>query len=89
MSPQGGKGFNCWFQMPFADGARIELVSESEQREIWVYYDIDYDEFDHPEDGLGRFHAQWNRWNPTPRISEDDSTTTSSSSAAPISPATT
>src|SRR5262249_31881678 len=24
MSPQDGRGFNCWFPMPFENGARIE-----------------------------------------------------------------
>ena len=25
MRPEGGRGFNCWFPMPFADAARFEL----------------------------------------------------------------
>jgi hypothetical protein len=29
MSPQDGRGFNCWFPMPFASGARIEVTSEA------------------------------------------------------------
>ena len=62
---------NSWFHMPFAEGARFELISECEQRDMWVYYYIDYDEFDELEDGLGRFHAQWRRANPTPGIEED------------------
>ena len=28
MSPQDGKGFNCWFPMPFADGARFAWRTE-------------------------------------------------------------
>src|SRR5262245_45806652 len=28
MSPQNGKGFNCWFPMPFIDGARVAMVNE-------------------------------------------------------------
>ncbi|MEJ5867275.1 glycoside hydrolase family 172 protein [Pseudokineococcus sp. 5B2Z-1] len=71
MSPQDGKGFNSWFHMPFSDGARVELLSECEQRDMWVYYYVDYDELDHLEEGLGRFHAQFRRVNPTPGISED------------------
>jgi hypothetical protein len=30
MSPEDGKSMNCWFPMPFADGARFEVVNESE-----------------------------------------------------------
>ena len=65
MSPQDGKAFNCFFHMPFADGARIEIKSELESEQILFYYYIDYEEFDELEDGLGRFHAQWCRENPT------------------------
>lgn len=46
MSPQDGKAMNSWFHMPFADGACFELISEYDQRDVWVYYCIDYDEFD-------------------------------------------
>jgi hypothetical protein len=28
MSPQDGRGFNCWFPMPFADGARFEVENQ-------------------------------------------------------------
>lgn len=70
MSPEDGKGFNSWFHMPFADGAGIELTSECTEQDMWVYFYIDYDEFDRLEEGLGRFHAQWNRVNPTAGISE-------------------
>ena len=31
MSPEDGKSFNCWFPMPFADGACIEVTNESEK----------------------------------------------------------
>ena len=30
MSPSNGKSFNCWFPMPFANQARVELSSEAE-----------------------------------------------------------
>jgi Protein of unknown function (DUF2961) len=65
MSPEDGKSFNCFFHMPFADGARIEIASELENERVLFYYYVDYEEFDELEDGLGRFHAQWRRENPT------------------------
>ncbi len=65
MSPQDGKGLNSFFHMPFAAGARFELTSECEAEDMRFYYYIDYDAFDALEDGLGRFHASWNRENPT------------------------
>lgn len=60
MSPQDGRGMNCWFPMPF-NSARITLESECENR-INVYYYIDYEEYDEPHgDDVARFHAQWRR----------------------------
>jgi hypothetical protein len=64
MSPQDGKGFTCWFPMPFAQGARFEITSECEQENVWIYWHIDYELFDELEEGLGRFHAQWRRERP-------------------------
>jgi hypothetical protein len=65
MSPKDGKSFNCFFHMPFADGARMEVTSELESERVLFYYYVDYEEFDELEDGLGRLHAQWRRENPT------------------------
>ncbi len=70
MSPQDGKGFNSWFHMPFADGARFEISSEGETEDLCFYYYIDYDTFDELEDGLGRFHASWRRENPTRGVTQ-------------------
>jgi hypothetical protein len=64
MSPDGGKSFNCFFPMPFGDGARIEIGNECQSEcSIWFY--VDYEEYDELEEGLGRFHAQWRREDPT------------------------
>ena len=64
MSPQDGKGFNCWFPMPFSNGARIEVTNEAESGMIFYYY-VDYEEHGRLDDDLLRFHAQWRRENPT------------------------
>jgi hypothetical protein len=71
MSPENGKSFNCFFHMPFAEGARIEIVSELEHENVLFYYYVDYEEFDTIEEGLGRFHAQWRRENPTDGVGEE------------------
>ncbi|HIJ66298.1 MAG TPA: DUF2961 domain-containing protein [Candidatus Hydrogenedentes bacterium] len=63
-------GYNCYFPMPFARGARIEIENQSER---WLgglpaalWYHIDYEELDAPPDNaIGRFHAQWRRENLT------------------------
>ncbi len=64
MSPQDGKGFNCWFPMPFERGARFEIENQGEHLRIFYFY-IDYEEYDRLDDDLARFHASWNRTNPT------------------------
>ncbi len=55
---------NCWFPMPYADGAKLELVNECGVPYFHYFY-IDYEEHKSLPDGLGRFHAQWRRENPT------------------------
>ena len=70
MSPEDGKSFNSFFQMPFADGASIEVTSELSREDILFYYYVDYEEFDELDDGLGRFHAQWRRQNPSDGVEE-------------------
>ncbi len=64
MSPDDGRGFNCWFPMPFADGARFEIENQGESTRIFFFY-IDYEEHPAVDADLGRFHAWWNRVNPT------------------------
>ena len=60
MGPEDGKAMNCFFPMPFADGARLEVTNESEQS-LKFYYYIDYEAYESlPEDEL-RFHATWRR----------------------------
>jgi len=71
MSPQDGRGFNCWFPMPFAAGAHVEIHSDCE-REILFYFYIDCELYDDAAavDGQGRFHAQWRRERATAGIGE-------------------
>jgi hypothetical protein len=67
MSPENGRGFNCWFPMPFQTAARIEVQNEAD-RQLNLYYYVDYELYppDARLDDYGRFHAQWRRANPTP-----------------------
>lgn len=59
----GGTAMNCYFPMPFSNGARIEIVNECQVPVRSFYYYIDYQEHKSLDD-LGRFHAQWRRENP-------------------------
>ena len=65
MGPQDGKGFNCWFPMPFSKSARIEVENESDS-DLILYFYIDYEEYKELDDDFGRFHANWRRVNPCP-----------------------
>ncbi|MGH2585543.1 MAG: glycoside hydrolase family 172 protein [Dehalococcoidia bacterium] len=58
-------GFNCYFPMPFAGGARIEVVNESDERVGPLWYHINYEQFERLDPQVGRFHAQWRRDNCT------------------------
>lgn len=55
---------NCWFPMPYADGAKLELVNEGTVPYIHYFY-IDYEDQQTIPDEIGRFHAEWRRENPT------------------------
>jgi hypothetical protein len=58
MSPQDGKSMNCWFPMPFTEGARFEIANESESTMIFYFY-IDYESYPSADPELGRFHAHY------------------------------
>ncbi len=63
MGPQDGKGFNCFFPMPFSKRARIEVENEADAKLVCYFY-IDYEEYQELDTSYGRFHATWNRENP-------------------------
>ena len=67
MSPENGRGFNCWFPMPFQEGARLEVQNEADSQ-LNLYYYVDYEQYPPGTrlDDYGRFHVQWRRVNPTP-----------------------
>jgi hypothetical protein len=60
-APAKGRALNCYFPMPFGDGARITLENDSEFEMGSFYYYIDYEEHDMIPAEAGRFHAWWNR----------------------------
>jgi len=56
-------GMSCFFTMPFAEGARIEVTNESPFG-FGLYFHVNYETYDEvPEwlDRVGRFHAQFRR----------------------------
>ncbi|MCH7872058.1 MAG: DUF2961 domain-containing protein [Planctomycetes bacterium] len=64
MNPDGGRGMNCWFPMPFERHARIEVQNEWHE-EVDLFYYVDYELYPSWAEPLAYFHAQWRRENPT------------------------
>ena len=72
-APAGGNALNCYFPLPYGNGARIEIENQSEYPIAHLYYYVDYEE--HPAGiraELGRFHAFWNRQMPGPEAGQGD-----------------
>src|SRR5436190_19878956 len=67
------RGMNCFFPMPFAKSARIEMENQGEQTIRALYYHVDYETYEPESDAAraiehqGRFHAWFNR-----RITQKD-----------------
>lgn len=77
-----GPAMNSYFPMPFATGARIQIVNQSEEKIDNLFYHIDYDKHHTlPPDDMGRFHASWNRENPCRGIEYGDNGSNQASEA--------
>lgn len=61
VNPHGG--LNCYWEMPFAKGARITVQNVSREPAGPVFFQITYAETEVPAE-CGRFHAQFRRANP-------------------------
>jgi hypothetical protein len=58
-------GFNCFLPMPFAHGARIEIVNECDRDVYAFFYQVSYEQYDALPPDVLYLHAQWRRSNPT------------------------
>jgi hypothetical protein len=61
VNPHGG--FNSYWPMPFASGARLSVENLTD-RTATVYYQVTYEVPAEPPPGLGYLHAQFRRSNP-------------------------
>ena len=68
MSPEDGKGFNCWWQMPFRKGFRFSVQNDCDIP-LQFYFYVDFEEREVANDAL-YFHARWYRECPTNGIEE-------------------
>ena len=71
----GTFGFNSYFPMPFADGARLTLTNEGTDPVVAVWYHVEFEKMKKLPDGLAHFHATWNRENKTEAVGEVINTT--------------
>ena len=53
-------GLNSWFPMPYSEGAKITITNDS-NTDSFLYFYIDYQEWDKPPQDMGQFHACWRR----------------------------
>ena len=60
VSPGWGKSYVCYFAMPFAKGARIEIENQTGVKIESFYFNIDYTEMPALPENSGRFHAWFN-----------------------------
>lgn len=58
-------GYFSYWPMPFGDGARLEVRNLGDEEISHLYFNIQYHELDSVDDDTKRFHAKWNRENPT------------------------
>ena len=58
--PVDGTGLSCYFAMPFAKGARVEIENQTDRNIDAFYYYIDYVQMEELPEGMGRFHAWYN-----------------------------
>ncbi|MBN1901272.1 DUF2961 domain-containing protein [Candidatus Sumerlaeota bacterium] len=54
-----GRSRNCWWRMPFANGARITIANEGDEPHGAFYFHIDYLALDNEPPTRERFHAQY------------------------------
>lgn len=62
-SPEG-RSMNCFIPMPFKQGARIQVINESDE-DYLLYYEIDVTKGDRHGKNMLYFHSYWHRENPT------------------------
>jgi len=56
---EGGAGYNCFWPMPFAKSARIEIVNDSDKQVALLYYNVDWQKVDSLPADTPYFCAQY------------------------------
>ena len=56
-----GRGYNCYWQMPFREEARITLTNESSKEDASCYYQIDWVQLERAPEPVMYFHARYHQ----------------------------
>lgn len=56
-----GRGYNCYWRMPFNKSARITLANESRETAAACYCQIDWVRLDKPQEPIRYFHARYHQ----------------------------
>ena len=64
-----GRGYNCYWRMPFKKQAKITLANESDKEAGLCYYQIDWVRLDAPPEPAMYFHARYHQEYP-PKMGE-------------------
>lgn len=65
-----GRSFNSYIPMPFRKGARITVTNESDKKQPYFFFDVDYSVGKKWKEEVLYFHAYWNRDTAT-RLAQD------------------
>lgn len=60
-----GRGYNCYWQMPFRQQAKITLTNESDREPASCYYHVDWVRLDEPAEPTMYFHARYHQEPPS------------------------
>jgi|Deesub1362A_J573_1020465.scaffolds.fasta_scaffold00116_63 hypothetical protein len=64
-----GRGYNCYWQMPFRKGAKITITNESNRAPATCYFQVDWVKYDREPESVMYFHARYHQEYP-PKIGE-------------------
>lgn len=56
-----GRGYNCYWQMPFKQKARITIANESDKETASCYFQIDWVKYDEDPQHVMYFHARYHQ----------------------------
>lgn len=64
-----GRGYNCYWQMPFRKGAKITITNESNRAPATCYFQVDWVKYDREPESIMYFHARYHQEYP-PKMGE-------------------